>query len=130
MASISRPSRVRRSRLDHIGMHRRFHREVPIVGRGPEGRWLVLLEVFFRRAQRIRSHRADFTSARACNAPNTSIEAMVARASSGVTSSAMEARPNTWIWSFCPAAQARSPRYAEAYAAKHCRDQHSLLLAR
>ena len=33
---------------------------------------------------------------------------MVAWASSGDTSSAMLAKPSTWIWSFCPAARAAS----------------------
>ena len=47
-----------------------------------------IMTVSERTSQRIRSCRAAFTSALACNAPKTSIEVIVARASSGVTSSA------------------------------------------
>ena len=44
---------------------------------------------------RMRSRKAAFTAGLACKAPSTSTEAIVARASSGVTSSAMLASPNT-----------------------------------
>jgi hypothetical protein len=45
--------------------------------------------------QRIRSASAAFTAGLAWKAPSTETEAMAARASSGVTSDAMLARPNT-----------------------------------
>lgn len=44
---------------------------------------------------RILSARAALTAALACSAPKTTIEAIVALASSGVTSCAMLARPST-----------------------------------
>ena len=58
--------------------------------------------------QRVRSASAAFTAALACSAPSTEIEAIVARASSGVTSAAMLARPSTRMSSLWPAARAAS----------------------
>ena len=57
---------------------------------------------------RMRSASAAFTAALARNAPRTSIESMVANANSGVTSSAMLARPSTLISSVSPAARTAS----------------------
>ena len=56
----------------------------------------------------ILSARTALTSGLACNAPNTTTEAIVARASSGVTSAAIVARPNTLISSISPARRAAS----------------------
>ncbi len=61
-----------------------------------------------RAGYRMRSRKAAFTAGGACKAPSTSTEAMVARASSGVTSWAMVASPNTRMSSVCPAACAAS----------------------
>ena len=58
--------------------------------------------------QRMRSARAALTAGLACSAPSTTIEAIVARASSGVTSWAMLARPSTWMSSVWPAARTAS----------------------
>lgn len=55
------------------------------------------------RVHRVLSASAALTGALACNAPNTEIEAMVARASSGVTSWEMLARPRTLMCSIPPA---------------------------
>ena len=54
--------------------------------------------------QTIRGRSAALTAAEARKAPNTSMEAMVASASSGVTSSAMEASPRTRTSVISPAA--------------------------
>jgi hypothetical protein len=54
-------------------------------------------------ADRIRSASAAFTAVLARNAPRTSMESIVSRASSGGTSSAMLARPSTLISSVSPA---------------------------
>ena len=54
--------------------------------------------------QRKRSASAVLTSAGACSAPSTVINSIVARARSGVTSSAMIARPSTRILSRSPVA--------------------------
>src|ERR1700722_13141174 len=62
----------------------------------------------FPRRHRILSARAALTSGLACNAPSTASEAIVARASSGVTSGAIVARPNTLISSISPARRAAS----------------------
>src|ERR1700720_1857137 len=59
-------------------------------------------------SHRILSDRAAFTSGLACSAPSTTTEAIVARASSGVTSAAIVARPNTLISSISPARRAAS----------------------
>jgi hypothetical protein len=58
--------------------------------------------------QRMRSARADLTAELACKAPSTAIDPIVAQASSGVTSFAMLANPNTRISSICPAASTAS----------------------
>ena len=58
--------------------------------------------------QVVRSASAAFTAGLAWKAPRTCTEAMAARASSGVTSLAMLARPRTWIWSGVPASRAAS----------------------
>ena len=58
--------------------------------------------------QRVRSASAAFTAGLACSAPSTEIEAMAARASSGVTSGAMLARPSTRMSSGRPAVRAAS----------------------
>ncbi len=55
--------------------------------------------------ERIRPASAAFTAGLARNAPSTSIESMVSKASSGGTSSAMVARPSTLICSVSPAAR-------------------------
>src|SRR6478735_10560022 len=55
------------------------------------------------RAHLVLSERAALTAALACNAPSTETEAMVARASSGVTSCEMLARPRTLMCSISPA---------------------------
>src|ERR1700733_13071370 len=80
---------------------------------GSEQDWTVLVRVevlfactFLR--HRILSARAALTSGLACNAPSTTTEAMEARASSGVTSAAIAARPNTLIPSTCRARRACS----------------------
>ena len=64
------------------------------------------------RLHRVLSARAALTAGLACNAPSTETEAMVARASSGVTSWAMLARPRTLMCSISPArcAASRSSR--------------------
>ncbi len=51
----------------------------------------------------MRPANAAFTSGLARKAPSTATESMVARASSGVTSSAILASPSTFICSFSPA---------------------------
>ena len=56
----------------------------------------------------IRSARAALTAELARRAPSTTIDPIVARASSGVTSWAMLARPSTWMWSVWPAARTAS----------------------
>src|SRR3954465_8474355 len=56
----------------------------------------------------MRSARAALTAALACSAPSTVSEAMVARASSGVTAWAMVGSPRTRISSTCPASRAAS----------------------
>ena len=58
--------------------------------------------------QWVRSARASRTSALAWNAPRTVTEAMVALASSGVTSGATVARPRTLMWSISPRWRAAS----------------------
>jgi hypothetical protein len=58
--------------------------------------------------QPIRSASAALTSALACSAPRTLIEAIAARASSGVTSLAMLTRPNTLMCSASPLSRAAS----------------------
>src|SRR5215207_6032189 len=60
------------------------------------------------RLHRVLSARAAFTAGLACNAPSTETEAMVARASSGVTSWAMLARPRTLMCSISPARRTAS----------------------
>jgi len=55
------------------------------------------------RFHRVLSARAALTAGLACNAPSTETEAMVARASSGVTSWEMLARPKTLMCSISPA---------------------------
>src|SRR5690242_4805662 len=55
------------------------------------------------RLHRVLSARAALTAGLACNAPSTETEAMVARASSGVTSWEMLARPRTLMCSISPA---------------------------
>src|SRR3954469_6799650 len=55
------------------------------------------------RLHRVLSARAALTAGLACNAPSTETEAMVARASSGVTSCEMLARPRTLMCSISPA---------------------------
>ncbi len=57
---------------------------------------------------RMRSAKAALTAGLACSAPSTTTEAIVARASSGVTSSEMVASPSTFMCSICPSARARS----------------------
>ncbi len=56
----------------------------------------------------IRSARAALTAGLARRAPSTTTDSIVAQASSGVTSSAMLARPRTWIWSVWPRARTAS----------------------
>ena len=60
------------------------------------------------RAHFMRSASAALTAGLACSAPSTTIEAMVARASSGVTSLPMLASPRTRMSSIRPAARAAS----------------------
>src|SRR5215217_908570 len=55
-----------------------------------------------RAGHRMRSRKAAFTAGLACKAPSTSTEAIVARANSGVTSSAMVASPSTRMSKVCP----------------------------
>src|SRR5438445_5222408 len=55
------------------------------------------------RLHRVLSARTALTAGLACNAPSTETEAMVARASSGVTSWEMLARPRTLMCSVSPA---------------------------
>src|SRR5882724_2389416 len=55
------------------------------------------------RLHRVLSARAALTAGLACNAPSTETEAMVARASSGVTSWEMLARTRTLMCSISPA---------------------------
>ena len=50
----------------------------------------------------VRSASAAFTAGLAWNASRTCTDAMAARASSGVTSLAMLARPRIWRWSCVP----------------------------
>jgi hypothetical protein len=61
------------------------------------------VEVF----QVVRSASAAFTAGLAWKAPRTCTDAMAARASSGVTSLAMVARPRTWIRSGVPSIAGR-----------------------
>jgi len=61
-----------------------------------------------RRRQRMRSANALLISLVACRAPNTVIDSMVAKASSGDTSGAMLVSPSTLMCSFSPAALAAS----------------------
>ena len=56
------------------------------------------MDLFLVGCQRRRSASAALTSAGACSAPSTVSDSMVARARSGVTSSAMTARPSTRIF--------------------------------
>src|SRR5437660_848722 len=56
----------------------------------------------------MRSVNAAFTAALARRAPSTSIESMVASASSGETSSAILTRPSTLICNFSPAVRTAS----------------------
>src|SRR5215468_3886821 len=60
------------------------------------------------RLHRILSARAALTAGLACKAPSTQTEAMVARASSGVTSWAILARPRTLMCNISPARRAAS----------------------
>ena len=55
------------------------------------------------RRHRVLSARTALTAGLACNAPSTETEAMVARASSGVTSCEMLASPRTLMCSISPA---------------------------
>src|SRR4029077_20874853 len=64
--------------------------------------------LFQHRLHRIRSARAALTAGLACKAPSTETEAIVARASSGVTSWAILARPRTLMCSISPAPPAAS----------------------
>ena len=74
----------------------------PSHSNGVSPRQISFANTFLR--HRILSARAALTSGLACNAPSTTTEAMVARASSGVTSAAIVARPNTLISSIVPGA--------------------------
>ena len=58
--------------------------------------------------QRTRSASAFLISLVACKAPNTVIDSIVAKASSGDTSGAILVRPSTLMCSFSPAALAAS----------------------
>src|SRR6266851_4193318 len=62
--------------------------------------------LFQHRRHRVLSARAVLTAGLACKAPSTETEAMVARASSGVTSWAILARPRTLMCSISPARRA------------------------
>ena len=100
VASGSRPSRVRRATS---------------LKSGGGGMACMCSETFGVRekggnsgGQRVRSARAAFTAGLACKAPSTDTEAMAARARSGETSAAMEARPSTRMSSIRPDARAAS----------------------
>ena len=104
-------------RLDHVGQgHVGNSGIVSILRRGPSARPCeepvqVPIEIQALLAergcrQRIRSANAALTAGPACSAPRTKIEAMAARASSGVTSDAMLTSPRIRIVSGCPAARA------------------------
>src|SRR5262249_53067844 len=61
-----------------------------------------------QRHHRVLSQRAALTAGLACSAPSTETEAIVARASSGVTSGAIVARPRTLMCNISPARRAAS----------------------
>ena len=114
-ASASRPSRVRRvaSSMSMFGFM--FMSSILLWGNvgqsgtypflsGRVGQALKTGRRVLLGGQRMRSFSASFTARLACKAPRTRTEAIVCRASSGVTSLAMLARPRTWMCSISPAA--------------------------
>ena len=109
VASANLPSRVRRvASIIPVFMRCPFTGVPQAATWAATGRSGFRRDLWRREPYLIRSASARFTASLAWNAPSTLMLSIVAKASSGETSSAILAKPKTLICSRCPAARTAS----------------------